>query len=126
MIQTYIYEANAVTLTLITSPFQVVLVYDVTNQASFQDLDDWYNLVKKSFEGKDMPLVILLGNKSDLMHMQAVKPEQHEKFVSAHGLHSQYYVSAKTGDQVSWCFYKVAADLAGIQVSKPMLEAVAS
>jgi hypothetical protein len=26
---------------------------------------------------------------------------------------------------VNWCFYKVAADLAGIQVSKPMLEAVA-
>ena len=66
-----------------------------------------------------------MGNKSDLMHMQAVKQEQHEKFSQKNGMHAQYYVSAKTGDQVNWCFYKVAADLAGIQVSKPMLEAVA-
>ncbi len=36
-----------------------------------------------------------------------------------------YYVSAKTGDQVYWAFYKVAADLAGIQVSKPVLETLA-
>jgi len=50
-------------------------VYDITNQASFQDLDDWLNLVKKSFEGKELPLLILVGHKSDLMHMQAVKPE---------------------------------------------------
>jgi hypothetical protein len=36
-------------------------------------LDDWLNLVRKSFEGKDLPILVLVGNKSDLMHMQAVK-----------------------------------------------------
>ena len=58
--------------------------------------------------------MILVGNKSDLMHMQAVKPEQHEKFYQKNGMTAQYYVSAKTGDQVTWCFYKIAADLVGI------------
>jgi len=44
MIQTYIYEANA-----------VVFAYDITNQQSFQDLDDWYELVMKTFENKELP-----------------------------------------------------------------------
>ena len=62
--------------------------------------------------------MVLMGNKIDLNHMQAVKPEQHEKFSEEESLYS-FYVSAKTGDQISSCFYKVAADLAGIEISKP-------
>ena len=31
-------------------------------------------------------------------------------------------MSAKTGDQVNSCFFKVAADLAGITISKPLME----
>ena len=38
MITNYIYGAHA-----------VVLCYDITNQESFQDLEDWYRLVNKSF-----------------------------------------------------------------------------
>jgi hypothetical protein len=34
-------------------------------------------------------------------------------------------VSAKTGDQIPQTFYKIAADLAGIKVTKPMMEVVA-
>ena len=53
----------------------MVFVYDITNQASFQDLEDWYNLVVKSFEGKELPMMVLMANKSDLGHMQSVKTE---------------------------------------------------
>jgi Ras-related protein Rab-28 len=74
-----------------------VLVYDITNQQSFQDLEDWLNLVNKSFEGKEKPLMALIGNKIDLIHMQAVKPEQHDKFAKENELYS-FYVSAKSGD----------------------------
>ena len=38
MINNYIYGAHA-----------IVLCYDITNQDSFQDLEDWYRLVTKSF-----------------------------------------------------------------------------
>ncbi len=65
--------------------------------------------------------MVLIGNKIDLIHMQAVKAEQHEKFAKDHELYS-FYVSAKTGDQVNSCFYKIAADLAGIQITKPLIE----
>ena len=77
--------------------------------------------MRKSFEGKELPIIALMGNKIDLNHMQAVKSEQHDEFGKANGLFS-FYVSAKSGDQVTSCFYKLAADLAGVEVSKPLIE----
>ena len=43
----------------------ILLVYDITNYSSFENLDDWYSSVKKVFEsdGK-MPHLALVGNKS--------------------------------------------------------------
>jgi len=79
------------------------------------------NVVNKTFAGKDKPLLVLMANKIDLNHMRAVKPEEHEKFVEEHGMYS-FYVSAKTGDQVTSCFTKIAADLAGVELSKPAIE----
>ena len=85
MIGTYIYEANAVSKTialLIKCVSQVVLTYDITNQQSFQDLEDWFELVQKTFGEREMPVMVLLGNKVDLNHMQAVKQDLHTKFAS--------------------------------------------
>jgi len=82
MISTYIYEASAVRCWVLKG--QVVLVYDITNHQSFVDLEDWLNIVNKTFQGKEMPLMILMGNKIDLNHMQAVKPEEHEKVTLSH------------------------------------------
>lgn len=42
----------------------VLLCYDVTNYQSFQDLEDWFRLVKQTHEKDAMPLVALIGNKS--------------------------------------------------------------
>jgi len=42
-------------------------VYDITNCQSFENLEDWYNVVKKVTEESEMqPLVALVGNKSKL------------------------------------------------------------
>ena len=60
-------------------------------------MDDWLELVKRTFEGRDLPLLVLLGNKVDLNHMQAVKQDMHLKFATDNSM-NQYYVSAKTGD----------------------------
>lgn len=53
MVSNYIYGAQA-----------VLLVYDITNYQSFQDLEDWLALVKKTFEAEQMPYIALCGNKS--------------------------------------------------------------
>lgn len=33
-----------------------------------------------------------------------------------------FFVSAKTGDNIASCFYRISADLAGVTLSKPELE----
>jgi len=110
MVSNYIFGAQA-----------VVLVYDITNLQSFQDLEDWLALVKKTFDGEQMPLVALCGNKIDLQHLRAVKADKHAGFAEEHGLYS-YFVSAKTGDHVTQAFYRIAAELAGIQLTKAEIE----
>ncbi|XP_044274150.1 ras-related protein Rab-28 isoform X3 [Varanus komodoensis] len=54
MLDKYVYGAQA-----------VLLVYDITNQQSFENLEDWYNVVKKvNEESETQPHVALVGNKS--------------------------------------------------------------
>ena len=44
----------------------VLLVYDITNQSSFDNLEDWYETVKTVCEksGTKLPHMALIGNKS--------------------------------------------------------------
>ena len=77
--------------------------------------------MKRTFEDKDMPLIVLLGNKVDLNHMQAVKQDAHAKFAQDNSM-KQYYVSAKTGDQVNTVFLQTAANLAGVTLTRPNLD----
>ncbi|XP_076439639.1 ras-related protein Rab-28-like [Babylonia areolata] len=99
----------------------VLLVYDITNYSSFENLEDWYHAVKKVCAGTRMPHIALLGNKSDLEHMRTVKQDKHQKFAQEHGM-SSYFVSAKTGDSVGLCFQRLAADILNIKLTKPETE----
>eukprot|EP00898_Chlorokybus_atmophyticus_P007269 jgi/Chlat1/7543/Chrsp62S00555 len=124
MLANYVYGAQA-----------VLLVYDISNYQSFQNLADWYTLVKRVYQqqpGGDgeqqqqqqqqqMPYVALVANKADLTHLRTVKPEKHNQFALENNMYS-YYCSAKTGDNVSATFYRVAADLAGVTLSRSELE----
>ncbi|CAB1325651.1 unnamed protein product [Coregonus sp. 'balchen'] len=54
MLDKYVYGAQG-----------VLLVYDITNYQSFENLEDWYGMVKKANEESDVqPVVSLVGNKS--------------------------------------------------------------
>lgn len=114
MLDKYIYGANG-----------ILLCYDITNVSSFENLEDWLHMVKKVFSAADQdnkpPHIALVGNKIDLEHMRAVKIEKHQKFASENGL-SSHFVSARTGDSVSICFQKIAADILGIKLTRPELE----
>lgn len=110
MIGNYIYGAQA-----------VLLCYDITNYQSFQNLEDWYRLVQNTFRGDPLPRVTLIGNKTDLNHLRTVKVEKHNQFADENEMFA-CFMSAKTGDNVSQCFYRVAADLAGVVLTKPELE----
>ncbi|XP_050984399.1 ras-related protein Rab-28 isoform X2 [Labeo rohita] len=100
----------------------VLLVYDITNSQSFENLEDWLNMVRKANEESDtQPAISLIGNKIDLEHMRTVKMEKHQRFCQENGLISQF-VSAKTGDSVFLCFQRLAAEILGIKLNKAEME----
>ncbi|CAM9712627.1 unnamed protein product, partial [Phaeothamnion confervicola] len=66
--------------TYVAGTHAVVLCYDITNYDSFQDLDDWFCIVRRAFGGSAMPYVALVGNKCDLSHMRAVRSEAAHQF----------------------------------------------
>ncbi|XP_014349750.1 ras-related protein Rab-28 isoform X2 [Latimeria chalumnae] len=111
MLDKYIYGAQG-----------VLLVYDITNYQSFENLEDWYDMVKKVTEDSEtQPVGALVGNKTDLEHMRTVKADKHQRFCQENGL-SSHFVSAKTGDSVFLCFQRVAADILGIKLNKAEME----
>ena len=61
-------------------------------------------------------MIYLVGNKVDLNHMQAVKTDAHFRFAKENSIKS-YFCSAKTGDQVTPIFHRVAANLCGLKLS---------
>ncbi len=107
MIGNYIHGARA-----------VLLLYDITDMATFQNLEEWYRLVRRTFKGQEMPYLGLVGNKTDLSHMRAVGRDKHSMFADENDMKS-YFLSAKTGDMVNSSIYRIAADLAGVELSSP-------
>ena len=114
MIESYISGAHA-----------VLLCYDITNYDSFVNLEDWLRIVVRAFEGKSMPLLSLVGNKSDLRHLMAVKLEQHDAFAEENKM-SSFIMSAKNGDQVASAFLRLAATLCGVILSEKNLEGISN
>mmetsp|Transcript_84126 Transcript_84126/g.187809 ORF Transcript_84126/g.187809 Transcript_84126/m.187809 type:complete len:233 (-) Transcript_84126:86-784(-) len=110
MVSNYIHGSHA-----------VVLCYDITNYQSFQHLEDWLYLVQRTFDKQTTPYLALMANKQDLAHIRAVKNEKHNQFAEENDLYS-YFVSARTADQVQLSFYRIAADLAGVTLTKPEME----
>lgn len=113
---------GALTLTRRAAP-PPQLCYDISNYQSFQNLDDWLRLVHGTFRerGEEMPYLGLLANKADLTHLRTVKPDKHNAFADENAMYS-YFMSAKTGDNVTTTFYRIAADLAGVTLSKSEVE----
>eukprot|EP00415_Alexandrium_ostenfeldii_P000812 UN0812 len=110
MVSNYIHGSHA-----------VVLCYDITNYQSFQHLEDWQYLVQRTFDKQQRPYTALMANKQDLAHIRSVKHEKHSQFAEENDLYS-YFVSARTGDQVQLAFYRIAADLAGVTLTKLEME----
>ena len=53
---------------------------------SFQDLEDWMDIVKRVYNS-NLPYLALLANKADLTHMRLVDPSQHVDFADTLSMH---------------------------------------
>ncbi|OHS96230.1 Ras family protein [Tritrichomonas foetus] len=57
-----------------------IIVYDITNQESFENLDRWIKTVLDIAN----PAIIIVGNKSDLEDARAISTEDGQRFAEAH------------------------------------------
>lgn len=96
-------------------------MYDITNYESFQNLEDWFRLVRRTFKDEALPSIAVIGNKIDLKHMTAVARDKHMQFAEENELKS-FFCSAKTGDNVDKIFLQLAAELAGVVLQDAELD----
>jgi small GTP-binding protein len=55
-----------------------VLVYDITNKMSFENIERWLKEVRENAD-KDI-VIMVIGNKTDLKHLRAVRSEMGSEF----------------------------------------------
>ncbi|KAL9937713.1 hypothetical protein V8E36_003258 [Tilletia maclaganii] len=92
-----------------------VVVYDITNRASFQNTSKWMDDVI-SERGNDV-IIVLVGNKTDLNEKREVKTDEGEKRAKEfNGMFIE--TSAKAGHNVKTLFKKIALALPGMDASK--------
>ena len=79
-----------------------LLCYDISRYTSFQNLQEWYDVVKENT--KD-PIFLMIGGKADLSESRrTVQKEDAEKFKNEHNIPFLIETSSKTGDNNSNVF----------------------
>ena len=79
----------------------IILVYDVTNKSSFDNLKNWIKEIKNE-SSKNTPIFII-GNKTDDIENRIITTEQGKKFVEENGL-ILCECSAKNGVNINFIF----------------------
>ncbi len=78
-----------------------LILYDMTSRPSFNDLDEWMNLID-SASGKISKL--LIGTKSDLSDQRVVSEEEGKNFQSSNKIDHFIECSSKSGQNVGKIF----------------------
>ncbi|XP_021107118.1 ras-related protein Rab-26 isoform X3 [Heterocephalus glaber] len=86
----------------------LLLLYDVTNKASFDNIQAWLTEIQEY--AQDDVVLMLLGNKVDSAQERVVKREDGEKLAKEYGL-PYMETSAKTGLNVDLAFTAIAKEL---------------
>jgi len=86
----------------------IILMYDITNRATFERLQIWLNLIKQMTN--EIP-IILVGNKLDLEdneeHGRIVEYNEGDDFANENDIEF-FEVSAKNGDNIENVFISIA------------------
>ncbi|XP_077864159.1 ras-related protein Rab-37-like, partial [Saccoglossus kowalevskii] len=83
----------------------LLLLYDVTNRQSFDNIRAWLSEINE-YANQNV-VIMLLGNKADMSSERVVKREEGEKLSRDHGV-AFMETSAKTGMNVELAFMAVA------------------
>lgn len=97
--------------TIIKSYFRnveaVLLVFDLNNKGSFEDLSHWYTLIEEEYnlDKRDqyLPIIFLIGNKYDTLVRQ-ISDEDIKKFMNERKIDRYMEASAKTNFNIDEIF----------------------
>ncbi|XP_067859551.1 ras-related protein Rab-26 isoform X1 [Heptranchias perlo] len=94
----------------------LLLLYDVTNKTSFDNIQAWLTEIHE-YATQDV-VIMLLGNKADATQERAVKKEAGEKLAKEYGVPFME-TSAKTGLNVELAFMAIAKELKHRSMKSP-------
>ena len=99
-------EYRAVNKIFIKNTQIALIVYDITNRKSFENLNNWYNLI---FEiNKDSNVIVgVTGNKTDLYENQVVDSEEGKNFADEKKI-SFFETSAKDYESIENVFIQLS------------------
>ena len=86
----------------------IILVYDVTNYASFENIQDWLHDVEKGTD--ENAKLCLIGNKADLVETKCVSTEEGLAYAKSVNIDFME-CSAKTASNVDLAFVRMTKEL---------------
>ena len=97
---------KAITTSHIRGANGAYIVYDISNENSFKNLEYWYNCIKDAAD-EDI-IIYLIGNKSDLIYEEgrAVKKKDAIEFANKYKLQGYAECSAKNNENIQETFKK--------------------
>ncbi|XP_040474819.1 ras-related protein Rab-13 [Falco naumanni] len=104
----------------------IILVYDITDEKSFENIQNWMKSIKENASAGVERL--LIGNKCDMEGKRKVQRDEAEKLAKEHGIRF-FETSAKSSVNVEEAFSTLARDIlqkssrkAAPSSSRPLLE----
>lgn len=94
----------------------IIMVYDVTNQESFEHVEEWLSEVDRY--ANEGTAKLLVGNKADLVEERRVSEETAQRFAEKLGI-PFLETSAKTATNVDAAFLTMAKELIKQRTEKP-------
>ena len=86
-----------------------LLVYDVTNQTSFDRVKQWHLELTQIRE--DQTFIVVVANKIDMANKRVISPNEGVAYAQSIGC-NHFEVSAKTGEGIDMLFRYIAENLA--------------
>merc|ERR1719204_2300414 len=88
-------------------PHCIILVYDITQRDTFQNVNKWMKQIK-DFANQNVR-ILLVGNKCDLAEKRTITFEDAQELAKNLGIHC-FETSAKDSTNVDQAFYHIAED----------------
>ena len=83
----------------------IIIMYDLTDRKSFENIDKWLNIVSQNFPGKS---IILVANKLDLSDEKRIVTEEEGQKLAEENNVKFFEGSGQTGENVEEIFTELA------------------